>query len=182
MIKKSLPILVLGILSFGCARDYQEVRGYTLINNMAHSPAYKAYSANEVTPDGKTMLPPVEGTIARGKMPHLYGQGLAETRRAAVELLDPFETTMETLARGEELYQDYCMACHGIDLRGEGPVVARGFPRPPNLVSGHALSFTKGRIYHVITVGQGNMAAHGPMMPPKDRWYLAQYIKEMQKK
>ena len=180
--KKILVLTSVLFLGFSCSRDTQEVRGYNIFRDMAYPKTYQAYSENEFTPSGKTMLPPVEGTIARGRMPHLYGTSEEEAIRAGRELEDPYEMTMESVQRGEFLYQNYCQVCHGEGLEGDGPVTRKGFPPPPSLVFGRSMDFSKGRLYHVITAGYGDMAAYGPMMSERDRWFLAQYIKYMQEK
>jgi hypothetical protein len=43
---------------------------------------------------------------------------------------------MAAIARGEQLYQTYCLMCHGADGRGTGPV-ARGLPHPPSDLTHH---------------------------------------------
>lgn len=178
--KNIFIVLSIALLTFSCSRDPQQVRGYNIFRDMAYPVAYQAYSENEFTPSGKTMLPPVEGTIARGRMPHLYGTSEEEAIRAGEELFDPYETTMESIRRGEFLYQNYCQVCHGEGLEGDGPITRRGFPPPPSLVFGRAMDFSKGRLYHVITAGYGDMVGYAPMMNERDRWFLAQYIKFMQ--
>jgi len=179
-VKSVIIILVLVFLQ-SCTKNPED-RGFTVFDDMVHSPAYEAFSENELTPDGKTMMMPVKGSIARGKMPHPYGNTEADAIRAGEELIDPYQETPASLARGEYLYQNFCVACHGVTGEGDGNVIAKKFPAPPALKSAKIKAYTKGRIYHVITVGIGDMPAHGPQMIIQDRWYLAQYLKKFQSK
>ena len=73
-----IALLILLIpLTQSCSKS-SDVRGYTIIDDMVHSPAYEAFSENSLTPDGKTMMMPVKGSIARGKMPHPYSDSEAD--------------------------------------------------------------------------------------------------------
>ena len=170
--------LLLGVIS--CSKDREQVRGYNIQTDMAYTPAYKAFTENPNTPDGKTMIDPVEGTVARGKMPHLYDNSEDEAARAGRELTNPHRVSAETYKRGEFLYQSYCMACHGPEAKGDGPVARKGFPPPPSLYD-RAMNFPVGRIYHIITVGYGVMPSHAQQISAKDRWILAEYIKKIQR-
>lgn len=177
---KTIFLLFILTLLVACSKNPQE-RGYTVFDDMVHSPAYEAFSVNPVTADGQTMMEPVKGTIARGKMPHTYGISEAESERAGVELKDPYLETEETLKRGAYLYKSFCVSCHGETGGGDGPVIKKKFPAPPDLKSSRLKAFSKGRIYHVITAGFGDMPPHDAQMTIQDRWYLSQYVKQMQK-
>ena len=168
------------ILSQACTKD-PEVRGYTIVDDMVHSPAYEAFSENSLTPNGQSMMMPVKGSIARGKMPHPYTNSEADAVKAGIELTDPYEETNHSYERGAYLYQNFCSSCHGVTGEGDGPVIAKKFPAPPSLNSRRVKEFSKARVYHVITVGFGDMPGHGPQMTIQDRWYLAQYIKQFYK-
>lgn len=178
--KTLFVILVLMFLQ-SCSKNPED-RGYTVFNDMVHSPAYEAFSENELTPDGKTMMMPVEGSIARGKLPHPYNNTETDAIRAGEELKDPYPETPLSLERGAYLYQNFCVSCHGVSGEGDGPVISKKFPAPPALKSSKIKSYPKGRIYHVITAGIGDMPGHGPQMTIQDRWYLTQYLKQFQNK
>jgi mono/diheme cytochrome c family protein len=171
------PIIIFLIIS--CSRKNTE-KGFEIFPDMVHSVAYEAYSENEVTRDGKTMqLPPVN-TIARGKMPFPYGKGKEEAIRAGLELSTPYRETQKTLNRGRETYGNYCQLCHGVTGKGDGPMIPK-FPNPPSFTSRRLKTYSPGRLYHIITLGSGDMPSHGEQISRKDRWHLVQYIKYMQK-
>lgn len=169
------------LFATACSRDPED-RGTTYMPNMVYSVATEAYSESEVTADGKGMMMPVEGTIARGKMPYHYGNTEEEAVRAGVELVDPNPETDESKARGQEVYSQFCFPCHGAKAEGDGPVVLKKFPAPPSFKSERVMAFSKGRIFHVITNGYQNMPSHAAQVLERDRWYVAQYIKEFQTK
>jgi len=72
---------------------------YEYAPDMVDSLAYESFSASPVTRDGKTMLAPAPGTIARGAKPFRYDPGPGEAARAGRELVNPVQRTDEALAR-----------------------------------------------------------------------------------
>lgn len=57
---------------------------------MKRSPASGAFAANTVFPDGRTLQPPVAGTIPRGDLPLYYAATKEDAVRAGEEILNPF--------------------------------------------------------------------------------------------
>lgn len=176
---KTLMLIFSLCLIAACSKDPQE-RGVTVITDMVYSPAYEAFSANELTPDGKSMMEPVKGSIPRGKMPHLYTNSEDDAIRAGEELQDPYPETAQSLERGKYLFNSYCLPCHGAEGEGDGPITEKGFPGPSRLKSRGIRDYSKGRIYHTITMGFGDMAAHGGQIAREDRWFISQYVKQLQ--
>lgn len=169
------------ILITSCSRSPED-RGSVYMPDMTFSVANEAYTESDITSDGRSMILPVEGSIARGKMPYRYGHTEAEAIRAGVELVDPYVETSQTRARGREVFSQFCVACHGETGEGDGPVVMKKFPAPPDLKSKALKEYSKGRIFHIITNGYLGMPSHGSQILESDRWYVAQYIKEFQSK
>jgi len=162
--------------------------------DMKYSPAWQAFAANPNFPNGRTLQAPVPGTIARGELP-LYFQATPEDAlRAGIELRNPFHETGDnpealarqreslaaSLARGGEIFRVYCLACHGPQGAGDGPVPQRGFPPPPSLVSGKSLQMKDGQVFHLLTYGQGNMAPFASQLTRSGRWDAINYIRDLQ--
>ena len=142
--------------------------------------AYEAQEPNDFFADGRTLRPPVPGTIARGYLPFPYGKEEAEAKRAGVELKNPFEISAELLARGERVYRSTCAACHGGGGLGDGAVTKRGVPPPPSLLADNAKKIADGEIYHIITQGRKNMPSHAAQVTREDRWKVIHYVRELQ--
>lgn len=174
----ALSIVVISLF-FGCSKNSNE-KGIEIFPDMIHSVAYEAYSANSVMSDGKTMMLPPKHSIARGRMPITFGPGAEEAKRAGEELLNPLAQTEKTLERGSEVYTNYCLVCHGAKGEGDGPIIPK-FPNPPSLTSRRIREYPIGRIFHIISLGSGDMPSHQEQIDYNDRWYLAQYVKYMQK-
>src|ERR1041385_5830239 len=93
-------------------------------------------------------------------------------------VLDEIPPSVPSLARGREVYQASCAACHGVTGRGDGPQAAALTPRPSNLADPDSLrGVSPLDFYRRITVGTA-----GTAMPPyehalsaEDRWAVALY-------
>lgn len=170
-----LKITLILALVVGCSRKSTD-KGNEIFPDMVHSVAAEAFSENAVFKDGKTMQLPAEGSIARGFMPYPYK--LDEVSEASSQE-NPFEENKQTFNRGHEVYNNYCLVCHGVKGKGDGPLIPK-FPNPPSLTSRRLRKYTGGRLFHIVTVGSGDMPSHQEQISVKDRWSLVQYVKWMQ--
>jgi len=177
--------LFIVLIFFLTSCDYhRRTTGWEYGKDMVHSAAYESYTPNPNFPDGKTMQPPVEGTIPMGMIPYAFKKTDEDRALADKTLKNELELTDENLERGKRMYGIYCMQCHGEKGDGQGSLyVSKKYPYPPaNLLSEKMRENPDADIFHVITVGFGVMGAHGSMIQPEDRWKIAMYIKdELQK-
>jgi mono/diheme cytochrome c family protein len=181
-IKLSL-ILFAGILIISCDYD-RRTTGWDYAGDFINSNAYETYSPNPNFANGRTMQPPVPGTIPRGTMPYQYKKTDEDRALAAQNLVNPLENSAENLSRGKEAYGIYCLQCHSETGDGKGRLfVNKKYTYPPaSLLSEKMKIAPEADIYHVITVGWGIMGEHGSMIKQEDRWKIAMYIKtELQK-
>lgn len=170
-------MLLLAGLTLGLGRDFARPN-MLLLPGMVESVPYDAFDANPVFADGKTLRPPVPGTIPRGHEPLRYGAGEEEALRAGRELENPFDATPVVLERGARVYASFCSPCHGEGGAGDGPVTTRGFPPPPALQGSRDLA--DGRIFHILTFGQGNMPPYAAQIPVEDRWKVIHHVRRLQ--
>ena len=94
------------------------------------------------------------------------------------EVVNPVESSAESLARGKELYLNYCTTCHGLSGAGNGPA-AHGittFPRQLWAWSS-ADSSADGYLFWFITNGRNEMPPWGIVLSENERWDLINYIK-----
>lgn len=154
---------------------------YRVLPNMADSPAYAAFAANPAFADGHTLREPPEGAIPRGHLPLHYGADPDEAARAGAELVNPLAHAPEShLGRGAAVYKAFCQACHGAGGLGDGEVTRRGVPPPPSLLAENAMNLPDGRMFHIITYGQGNMASYASQVSREDRWKVILHIRSLQ--
>ncbi|MCP3098931.1 cytochrome c [Myxococcus sp. K15C18031901] len=171
-------VVVVGLALAGCEQD-ETKPNYEYAPDMVSSVPYDSFSPNPNTPDGKTLLVPAKGTVPRGFQPLHLAAGPEEAERAGAQLKNPYPASPEVVARGRTAFQRYCSPCHGSEGLGDGTVTAR-FPVPPSLVAEHARGLPDGRIFHIITHGQGLMPAHGSQVAPEDRWKVVHYLRTLQ--
>ncbi|XRD81707.1 FTR1 family protein [Dyella halodurans] len=83
------------------------------------------------------------------------------------------------LARGANLYQAQCAACHGAGGHGDGPVGLSLTPRPVDFTSQQRADQRSAlSLYEVITQGVAGtpMASYASTLSSDDRWALAYYV------
>ncbi len=159
--------------------------GYTYFPDMAYSRAYETYTENPNFEDNKTLRVPVAGTIPREIIPFPYEKTDEDMIKAGKELINPLETSTANLNRGKEVFEKYCMQCHGNSGDGKGYLFTSGrYPYPPaSLINDKMQKKPDGEIYHQVSLGWGIMGAHGLLLRPQDRWKVIIYIrKELQHK
>ncbi len=171
----TLILVMGGSVLLACQRDPKKP-GYEFIPEMVRAVPYEAFAPNPNTQDGKTLLKPVPGTIPRGYMPYLYKDDRA---RAAAELKNPLPKSVAVLTQGQHAYETFCLVCHGVMGKGDGPIIPK-FPNPPSFRTKNMKALTDGDLYHVITMGSGQMESYASQVAPEDRWTIVHYVRELQ--
>jgi mono/diheme cytochrome c family protein len=160
---------------------------WVVVTNMAKQPKLVGQSASPLFADGRTMRPPVSGTIARGA---LGADAAFETGRKDERFVDapPLPMTPQLLKRGQERYDIYCSPCHGLSGYGDGMVARRAdrlqegtWTPPSSLHTDLVRSRPAGQLFNTITNGIRSMPAYGPQVPPADRWAIVAYVRALQR-
>lgn len=149
--------------------------------DMARGPAAQSQD-RAGTPTGWTDLPLPDGVVPRGSLPFRYAATPEDAERAGRELVNPLAADPgEGLERGGIVYARNCSPCHGAGGEGDGTAVERGMLRPPSLVADRARTMRDGQLFHVMTLGQGNMAPLEGQVSEADRWAVALHLRRLQK-
>ncbi len=168
--------IVVFLIAAGCSQQDPKKPGYEFLSDMAHSIPYDAFAPNPNTADHKTLQLPPEGSIPReGFLPYHY----EDAEKAGLELKSPFPKTAENLARGKQMYETFCLVCHGVEGKGDGPVIPK-FPAPPSYKTNPVKDYPEGRLFHVVTRGVGLMSSYASQISVEDRWKLVQYVQTLQ--
>jgi mono/diheme cytochrome c family protein len=155
---------------------------FEFLPDMVRGAAWQAQSAGAPSADGLTERPVPAGVVVRGTVPFRFDATPEDAARAGRELPSPFAADdASAVARGAEVYARFCTPCHGADGGGEGPAVRRGMTRPPSLLADRARQLPDGHLFHIVTLGQGNMASHAAQVPPDDRWRAVLHVRGLQK-
>ena len=175
---------------------------------MQDQPKAIAYRENSFYKDGTGSRPLVEGTVPRGylrqerefytgkkstgtstqvagKMPANRPQDVGAP--AATLYPDDVDTIPMSIAkvdldRGQERYNIYCSACHGMTGYGDGIVARRGFnkPSPANYHQDRLRQAPVGHFFDVMTNGWGAMPSYASQISVEDRWKIIAYLRALQ--
>lgn len=86
-----------------------------------------------------------------------------------------------SIERGAEIFNTFCITCHGPSGMGDGTVTKRGFPPPPPLPTGKSKEMKDGQLFHILTYGQGSMAPMVSQLSRSQRWDAINYVRTLQK-
>ena len=184
----SITIIVVSLIMIGFSSCTHE-KGYVYMPNMYISPSLETYDDKGI--DGKSIMLPVKGTIARGYMPFEYDESLAGYLEAGRELNNPISLSEENLQKGEALYGMFCKHCHGNTGGGDGTIKHPVYSAIPaynddkmiRRTGGTMLELKDGHIYHTITYGLNAMGPHASQLSSEERWQIVYYVREeLQKK
>jgi mono/diheme cytochrome c family protein len=92
-------------------------------------------------------------------------------------LKNPVPPTEESLARGQQIYVQNCLVCHGPQGRGDGPA-ARALRPPPADLTQHVTAHTEGELWWWITNGVAGtqMPAWKNALSDRERWDVLNYV------
>lgn len=154
-----------------------------VIQDMMEQPALKAQDFHPHDREKSSMLVPPEGTWPKNVKPYLYK---GKPTEAGKKLVNPLkgDKSSELSELGQRHYENFCMVCHGQGGAGDGPVAPKfQGVKPPSLLTDKIKNYPDGRIFHIITVGQGIMGTYIHQLPKeKDRWAVVNYVRSLQKK
>lgn len=170
---KAHLILATAFVLSGCGYVKHSEPYYSYAPDMHYSPGLKSGEVGSMRP-----LP--EGAIPRGFRPYQVA-----TLEQAKGLNNPLPRNKANLQQGRQLYNVYCIVCHGALGEGDGTVAAMPnwprplFPRPPTLQSEKIRDFRDGQLFHIITMGQNLMPSYGEKMSSEERWAIVHYIRAL---
>lgn len=197
-----LGVLLVGIL--GLRGDKFSKPPIRLFPDMDEQDKVKAQVPSDFFADGSGARLPVAGTHPRGFLPggegrlggvpapefgggtgyyysggigDYYGQGMPEELALDDENIGGF------LRRGEERYGIFCSRCHGESGDGKGLASLFGVPvaanQNANLAALDPDKYPDGRLFNVITHGQGQMSGYGYNIAVRDRWAIIAYLRAL---
>jgi hypothetical protein len=151
----------------GCRQDMQD------------EPKFFPQRGTNFYPDGRSVRPQVENTVARGQLHEnsYFYTGLINGKEGDGM---PFPVTMEVLKRGQERFNVYCTPCHSRVGNGEGMIVQRGYAHAGDFHTARLETAPLGHFFYVISNGYGAMPDYSAQVAPVDRWAIVSYIKALQ--
>lgn len=77
---------------------------------------------------------------------------------------------------GMALYEQHCVACHGVHGHGDGPVAKLNKLQPANLTEPHVSWHTHGDMFWWLSHGKGQMPGFSQVLSEDDRWHLINWL------
>jgi Cytochrome C oxidase, cbb3-type, subunit III len=147
--------------------------------DMHDQPKFVPQRGTDFYPDGRSVRPQVENTVARGQLHEdaYFYTGMQNGKEGDAM---PFPVTMDVLERGQERYNVYCTPCHSRVGNGAGMIVMRGYRPAGNFHTARLVAAPLGHFFSVMTNGFGAMPDYAAQLTPEDRWAVVAYIKALQ--
>jgi mono/diheme cytochrome c family protein len=174
-VKRLLPLCLLPFLLLaGCTREGQ-FQPVSMWNRSRLKPLEPSPMPGQLSSSRE--LPP--GTVAQGQL--WRGDPLLNGREnGKLVTKSPVPVTRALIERGQQRFNIYCSPCHGMTGNGQGMIVKRGFPPPPDYAIARLRKAADGHFFDVITNGYGVMYSYADRVAPHDRWAIAAYIRVLQ--
>jgi mono/diheme cytochrome c family protein len=147
--------------------------------DMHNQPKFIPQRGSAFFPDGRSVRPQVEGTVARSQ-PIADTYFLTGMQNGKEGDGFPVPVTLQTLERGQERFNIFCTPCHSRVGDGHGILVMRGYYEAANFHSERLRQAPAGHFFNVISHGMGVMPQYGKEISPADRWAIVAYIRALQ--
>jgi len=121
---------------------------------------------------------PIYGSAAPGYA--VSRSNLPTTIDSMASIPNPIPADARSLRNGHKYFAINCAVCHGFEGKGDGPIVAKGFPGIP--IAGPASptpARTDGYIWGMIRNGRGLMPSYN-RIEELDRWDVVNYVRGLQ--
>lgn len=162
-----------------CTNSHSEETNIEIIQDMMDQPALKAQDYEPGHPELASERLPPEGTVPVGYKPYPYH---LNPEAAEKNLKNPLQATPQVLELGRMRFETYCIVCHGPKGHGDGLVSKKMQIQVPALISDKVRNFKDGRIFHIISDGQGVMSSYAYQLTNEnDRWAIVLYVRSLQK-
>jgi len=177
--KKLLLAVGVAVLGIALTAGYNRPYRWWPVNDMTEQQSIKAYHEN-------SLRTPPEGSMSLDDEDPVPDKMTIRTTGPK----NPIPVTEESLAMGKELYDVFCITCHGPDFglspdkkavvqTGVRPDTGAEFTAMPSygvqVVS--ALQAPDEHIYSVITNGNAIMKRLDYHLSPEERWHVVNYVR-----
>lgn len=158
-----------------------------IVPDMDFQPKFKFQTANALFDDGRSMRPPVPGTIAESDhaLDEHRDRGKKNGQWAATF---PMPVGESMIRRGQQQFNIFCAPCHGLAGMGDGIVSQRALQRsdsrwtPPTSLHVDAVRQQPvGQVFGTISSGIRTMPSYAAQISVEDRWAMVLYVRALQR-
>ena len=152
----------------------------TLFDPMERQPKMRAFAANPLFEDGRSMRQPPSGTVPRERIVQQPELTAGKDRDGRDVTAIPLAVTSELMRTGRTRFEIFCAPCHGLLGDGVSPVATQMSLRPPpSLLKLHNVA--PAHLFQVISQGFGLMASYAPQLTPQERWAVIAYVEALRR-
>lgn len=184
-----LSILVLSLSSIAlisCKSDPLSP-GVEYAPDMYRGPALETYGENSVFKDGLASQRPVLGSVPRFNeetLPFFEPYGFPNTNEgyeaAGASLKNPIANTPENVAKGEKIFKNFCIHCHGEKGDGNGILVQlEKYAGVPSYYGATIKDLPEGKMYHTLYYGKNMMGSHASQINYNERWQVVLWVQKL---
>jgi mono/diheme cytochrome c family protein len=148
-----------------CTNDNGEIGNYRYRSDMHEQPSFKRY---------EDPRPPVKGTV-----PVVGFELPVKDSLSAARLVNPVRRSTGSADSAKFLYETYCLPCHGLGGKGDGPVAAK-FQAPPDLTLPKYRRVPDGYLYYVMRHGRLIMPPYYESVKSRERWLIVHHLRTLQ--
>ncbi|MGB0402771.1 MAG: c-type cytochrome [Salibacteraceae bacterium] len=181
----TLGVIITGVILMNSCKSDPNSPGIEYMPDMYRSVSFETYGENQFY--GDTIMSarlPAENSISRGmdNLPYAYPNTIDGYNQAGEKLKSPLTSNEMNLAKGKELYNKFCVHCHGKKGKGDGTVPTNSeYPNPP-AYDGGLKDLPEGKMFHSVTYGKNLMGSHASQLTKTERWQIIMYVKTLQGK
>jgi mono/diheme cytochrome c family protein len=99
----------------------------------------------------------------------------------AKELQNPVKGDGRTVERGQRLYKQHCVPCHGETGTGDGPLARKNNYKVADLTVSRLAGQTDGEIFYKISKGKDPMPDFEKQLNGRERWDVVSYVRTLLK-
>lgn len=179
-------IIIVSVMATSCSNNPLSP-GVEYAPDMYRGPASEAYGVNTVFKDGMASRTPVSGTIPRFNEetlpyfePYAYPNTNEGYESAGLGLKNPLANDSITLAKGESIYKNFCIHCHGEKGDGNGILVQRDkYAGVPSYYGVTIKDLPEGKMYHTLYYGKNMMGSHASQINFNERWQVIRWVQKL---
>ncbi len=178
-LRPAFALLVLP-LAFGCWEQMDDGEWFPQMKRQITVQAFEENTWGDL----KEGFTPPAGTVpvGWGAIPDVASMSIPEQDA----IPNPVPATLQSLKRGEVLFNRYCVTCHGPEGLGDGPLAGPpfgadgpfGMVLPIGGPQSMAKPFSDGHIYTTISLGRGRMPNYKRIWP-SERWDLINFLRDL---
>lgn len=177
-------IIILLLIALGCRGMPSKKPPIHLNPNMDNTERFDPQEENKFFKNNMSMRMPINGTIAKGylKEDDAYYRGKKSNGDYLEKIPNQIEVNFDFIKRGQQRFNIYCSACHGMIGDGNGLVAQSDmYPLiPTSMYTDYLYDKEDGYLFDVITNGVRNMPSYSYQINEIDRWAIVSYVRALQ--